>query len=316
MTNLDAGQCPADGHGVTVLHGGLSSHDSPRRHSGSAGGNDSKDRAAVPAGSQGSIASQDSEQPSWRPGTATDPWPAWAQPQLHRAVSIAQGVANSGRGSALAGELYRRWFNPITAPPLELGRPLLPLAGLYRSAHAGSASRIVIDGMSVVDRHDVVGRDGWWRTWGDAWMPTRSRANAVRILLSPRPDALTSLIATVTAALLDDPAPWLLACPTDPQRLRRPASSVLYLPDVDALPDGLLDALQPILRTEIPPLCLPLVPGAALAEYPDNGMSFGEHRCHLLALALRTPLARKAPLHAIADVFTSHGIDPAQPHRS
>jgi hypothetical protein len=202
------------------------------------------------------------------------------------------------------------------APPVEPGRPWRPLAGHYRTAHAGSASRIDVDGMWIVARQDVVGRDGWWRTWGDAWLPTRSRANAVRIMLSPRPDALAAFVRTVTATLLDEPVPWLLACPTDAQGLRRPASSVLYLPHVDALPAALLPALRPLLRTATPPLCLPLAPGAALAESPDNGMSFGEHRCHLLALALGTGRARRAPLRAIAEVFSSHGIDPSAPHRS
>lgn len=314
--NPDAGLPPADGCGVTVLYGGRDGDSSPRRHGGPAGSTASQDRAAVPVGSLGSAAAQDLVQPTGRPDAATDPWPDWAQPQLRSAVSIALRCSAATRHTGLAGELYRRWFNPIMAPPVELGRPWAPLAGLYRTAHAGSASRIDVDGMSVVARQDVVGRDGWWRTWGEAWLPTRSRSNAVRIMLSPRPDALAVFVRTVTSTLLHEPVPWLLACPTDAQRLRRPASSVLYLPHVDALPAALLPELRPLLRTATPPLCLPLAPGAALAEYPDNGMSFGEHRCHLLALALGTARARRTPLRAIAEVFSSHGIDPSAPHRS
>ncbi|MCU1658908.1 MAG: hypothetical protein JWO57_3564 [Pseudonocardiales bacterium] len=314
----EGGRSPADGHRVTVLHGGQNSDDdTPRRHGNPAGcAGASRNRLIVPGGGWGSDAEQDHEVPPRRPDAASGRWPEWARPQLRSALSITRRVQASGRRTALANELYRRWFNPIVAPPVELGRPWLPLAGLYRSAHAGSASRIVIDGVSVVDRHDVVGRDGWWRTWGDDWLPTRSRSAAVRIMLSPRADALSAFVATITTALLGEPVPWLLACPTDGQRLRRPASAVLYLPHVDALPLGLLTLLRPTLRQVMPPLCLPLAPGAALAEYPDNGMSFGEHRCHLLALALRTPIARRAPLQAIADVFASHGIDPGQPYRS
>jgi hypothetical protein len=318
MTDLIAGSPPADGHGVTVLPGGLNSDDATRRHGGSAGCDAAPPSwLDVPPDRRGSVGEQDLEQPVRRPDTSTDPWPSWARPQLRRAVSISRRVTMSGgKTSAPATELYRRWYSPIVAPAIEIGRPWLPLAGLYRSAHVGSACRVLVDGMSLVDRHDVVGRDGWWRTWGDEWMPTRSRSHAARIMLSPRPDELGAFVTTITAALIDEPVPWLLACPTDRQRLRRPAACVLYLPDVEALPPNLLGLLRPSLQNVTPPLCLPLAPGAALAEYPDNGMSFGEHRCHLLALALCMPAARRAPLQAIADVFASHGIDPRQPYRS
>ena len=53
----------------------------------------------------------------------------------------------------------------------------------------------------------------------------------------------------------------------------------------------------------------------AVAGYPDNGMTFGEHRCHLIALALRRPASARDALRAIAETFTAHGIDPAQPYR-
>jgi hypothetical protein len=91
---------------------------------------------------------------------------------------------------------------------------------------------------------------------------------------------------------------------------------VLDLPSLDALPAGLVDDLTPLVRPVAPPLCLPLAAGVGAAEYPDNGMTFGEHRCHLVALALRHPSSARNPLRAVAAVFNAHGIDPAQPHRS
>jgi hypothetical protein len=74
-----------------------------------------------------------------------------------------------------------------------------------------------------------------------------------------------------------------------------------------------LRAARPLLRTDTPPLCLPVARGVAVAQYPDNGMTFGEHRCHLLALALRRP---GRSLGEIADVFAAHGVDPSRPYRS
>jgi hypothetical protein len=89
---------------------------------------------------------------------------------------------------------------------------------------------------------------------------------------------------------------------------------VLHAPDADCVAE-LLPDLVPLLEDTRPPLCLPLAPGVGLAADPDNGMTFGEHRCHLIALALGLPSARRAPLDAIAHVFTTHEIDPAEPYR-
>jgi hypothetical protein len=137
----------------------------------------------------------------------------------------------------------------------------------------------------------------------------------VRIVLSPAPHRLAAVVRAITGVLLDSAQPWALACATRPRRVRRCAAVILDLPSADALPDELLTALQPFLRPELPPLCLPLATGVALASHPANGMTFGEHRCHLLSLALRRPDARHDPLHAIAGVFSAHGIDPAAPHQ-
>jgi hypothetical protein len=45
-------------------------------------------------------------------------------------------------------------------------------------------------------------------------------------------------------------------------------------------------------------------------------MTFGEHRCHLVALALRHPSSAREPLRTIAAAFAAHGIDPAAPHQA
>jgi hypothetical protein len=230
-----------------------------------------------------------------------------------RAADVAARAAVAPDRPALAVELYREWFNPVVAPAG--GDLRRSLAGVYRAAHVGSRSRHAIDEMWVLDRHDVVGRDGWWRTWNDSWVPTRSRAGATRVLFTPIPnsDALAEFVGAATTHLRGEQAPWLLACATDPRRVRRSAAAVLYLPD-GVVPAGLVEAVQPMLADDTPPLCLRFGAGAALAEYPSNGMSFGEHRCHLIARALRTSAARRAPLRAIAATFSAHGVDPSAPH--
>jgi hypothetical protein len=238
-------------------------------------------------------------------------WPEWARAQLQAAQ---QFVATASDRGGLATTLYREWFcRPV--PDLSSWRATRPPAGVYRFAHAGTSRRVIADGLTVLERHDVLGRDGWWRTWGRRWTPPRSRPGAVRVLCTPSPDRLAEFVATVTAALLDSDLPWSLTCATDPRRLRRTGAAVLDLPSLDALPAGLLDALAPALLPAAPPLCLPLAAGVAVAGYPDNGMTFGEHRCHLIALALRGAADAQNGLQAIAETFAAHGIDPAQPYR-
>ena len=245
-------------------------------------------------------------------GTAADPrsrWAPWAVPQLEAAVEIMQAAPDTTG----AATLYRRWFTPTVAD-VPVRWPRRPLVGLYRSAHAGAPQRRP-DGHWVLARHDVVGADGWWRTWGEHWTPPRSRRGSVRLIFTPHAGRLAPFVTILTAALLDGTASWSLACALDPRRVRRVGSAVLDVPSLDCLPDGLLDELAPTLRAAAPPLCEPVAPGVGLAVPPPNGMSFGEHRCHLVALALRHPSSGTDPMRAIAAVFTAHGIDPATPHR-
>jgi hypothetical protein len=238
------------------------------------------------------------------------PWPDWARDQLEEAVAVAESVDDR---ISVARELYREWFNPRIARIVRLPRPLV---GVYRAAHAGSAHRRRTGGVTTVQRYDLIGPDGWWRTWGKAWTPPRTRPGSVRLMLTPNPDCLGVLVSTVTRALLDSDQPWSLGCATRPRRIARYGSAVLDVPGLDDLPAGLLDALVPLLRPVTPPLARPVAPGIGLAQYPDNGMTFGEHRCHLVALALRHPGGAGDPLRAIAAVFTAHGIDPAHPYRN
>jgi hypothetical protein len=238
-------------------------------------------------------------------------WPDWAVPQLLRGAEIASGHTSRAGHPGLATEIYRQWF----APSVDSGEPRTALAGIYRTAHAASALRTeVADIGSVLRRQDALGRDGWWRTWGTAWVPTRSRSSSVRVLFTPRSERLADFVWTVTAGLYESSVPWLLACATDPRRMRRLSSAVLYVPDPSALPTGMFAALEPLLVPELAPLCRQVAPGVGFARDPGNGMSFGEHRSHLLAVALHTRRGRRVPLAAAASVFRDHGLDPLQPH--
>jgi HopA1 effector protein family len=243
---------------------------------------------------------------------AAGPWPPWARSQLERAVTVAESAAD---GMSAAALLYREWFNPAVGDVSELVA-LRPLAGVYRAAHAGSRTRVRSGDLSVVTRNDVVRASGWWRTWGEDWTPPRARRGSVRLFLTPRPDRLADFVAIVTGRLLHERDPWSLALATDPRRIGRYGCAVLDLSSLAAVTRELVDDLELLLRPVAPPLCLPVADGIGAAEYPDNGMTFGEHRCHLVALALRHPSSARDPLRAIAAVFNAHGIDPSSPHRA
>ncbi len=241
-----------------------------------------------------------------------DRWPDWARSQLTDAVRIA---GRAPAGANVAALLHREWFLP-RVDGAGFGRPLRPLAGVFRAAHAGTGVRRTVGDLTVLARHDVVAADGWWRTWGESWTPPRSRPDTVRIVLTPHPGRLAAFVRTVTGALLDSSAPWGLACATRPSRMRRAGGAVLQLPDLDALPEGLLDELAGLLHPVVSPLGAPLAAGAALVVAPTTGMTFGEHRCHLVAVALRQPAAAADPLGTIASVFAAHGVRPATTWRT
>ncbi|MGN6605571.1 MAG: T3SS effector HopA1 family protein [Jatrophihabitans sp.] len=244
------------------------------------------------------------------PSNHPTPWPAWAAGQVHHAVALLAEAGHDAHGRRhTAAVLYDEWFAPIITDDLPLVRPL---TGVYRLAHAGAASRRTAPDGVTVRRHDAIASDGWWRTWGERWCPPRHRRDWLRLLLSPHPHAAPAVVHEVTATLLDAEHPWVLGAATDARRLRRSGSIVLDLPHAGALPADLLVRLEPLLLPVTPPLSRPLALGVGLAETPDNGMTFGEHRCHLLALALREP---GPVLHELARLFVQQGLDPARPWR-
>jgi len=122
---------------------------------------------------------------------AAGPWPGWARPQLAAAVAIAERAPDH---LGIARLLYREWFSPLLgAAAAPTARPMV---GVFRAAHAGSGRRLRTGSVSVVDRFDLLGPDGWWRTWGTEWTPPRSRRGSVRLMLSPRVDRLPDLVRT------------------------------------------------------------------------------------------------------------------------
>lgn len=236
---------------------------------------------------------------------AADHWPHWAQAQLEQAIALA---SRAPAGTSVTTLLVREWF----AAPLggvDALRVRRPLVSAYRSAYAEGARA---GGHAPAARH-VLGADHWWRTWGAHWTPPRTRPGSVRLVLSPRPERVADVVRLVSSRLAASTAAWSLNVATQPSRVRRVGSAVLDTASIEDVPPLLLTELAPLLRPVTAPLALPVAPGIGLTHHATSGMSFGEHRCHLIALGLRRG---GEPLGAIADVFAAHGIDPTAPYRS
>lgn len=218
--------------------------------------------------------------------TAAGSWqrfPDWAARELVRAVAIARATPHP---AGLTTSLHRRWF----VQPLE-----------------AAAARVDLPH----DRRGLMAADGWWRTWSRVGAP-RQR-DTVRLLLSPRPDRAGAVVRTVIAALDGSELAWALACATSRSRLGCSGAVALDLPAAAPLPASVFADLAPALAPVVPPLCLPVARGVGLASRP-RGMSFGAHRCRLVALGLHRDDAHDDPAAAIAATFAAHGVDPQAPH--
>ena len=103
--------------------------------------------------------------------------------------NLRHASAHGASGIASLPELYRTWFNPRSrGQPIEPAHVARWPACTARRTRA-AASRVIRDGVATVCRQDAIGRDGWWRTWGEQWRPRQSRESSVRVVLTPRPDA-------------------------------------------------------------------------------------------------------------------------------
>jgi len=99
------------------------------------------------------------------------------------------------------------------------------------------------------------------------------------------------LMAGLTGALNDRGLAFRLKVIAHPDCFTRRDAAVLYLrgDDFDTAAPALADvrgAVAGEIGAAVPAFTKPLAPGVAVAENPTEGMSFGWHRCGLLAEAI------------------------------
>ncbi len=183
---------------------------------------------------------------------------------------------------------------------------------------AGSATLGLLpregDEVVAIDRGGALVTDGWWRTWGGGWNVRSPEPNLSRLYFAPRFDTLPALINALTTVLVESGRPWMLKTGVDEDSLNRADAIVLYLQDAEhVLRDAVIEAAAPLVRPiPGPPLTSPVRPGIAWSEDPNDGRSFGENVCALVAewLVVRGVGRQRS----LSETFLSAGIDAAAPH--
>lgn len=133
------------------------------------------------------------------------------------------------------------------------------------------------------------------------------------------------LVAAVSRELNRFQVPFRLKCFSDPTLYTRLDAAVLFMdqssaPIIARLLPRLVATVAAYLKPGVPLFTRPLAPGLGFAEDPGaDGLSFGIHRCRVLAAALWDAHVRGAAdlqqrLEAVARSFERHGLDPRRPH--
>lgn len=169
--------------------------------------------------------------------------------------------------------------------------------------------------------HPMSTAPAWWTTWG-----TRGPAPStmVRVYWNCPPMLAPTLLNGLIQIAERHRVRYTLKCPSASRLFARVEPVVLYLgipewttvkPNLRALHAGLARHL----RGTVPPLTLPLGRGAALAEDPCDGSSFGQSRASavadgIIAAAALGVVSETDTVDVIAGRLTAHDIRPDRPY--
>ena len=180
------------------------------------------------------------------------------------------------------------------------------------------------DRVSVTRRRDAV-IEGSWRTWSVSWPAggTTTGVALARVYWSLSTSALPEAAARFTSILPIDYA-WALKILIEPSAATRSDATILYFQanDLAHFKPAILElraSLSDLLKGSTPPLTRPIAPSVSVAEDPGGTVSFGEHRCQLIARAVASDPAvlRESStfLVSLSKVFEAEGMDLRQPDR-
>lgn len=212
--------------------------------------------------------------------------------ELDRAVHVARKAMSLGhlqRPEGLTRFLYQRWYLGLSPQ------------------HADVPAQ----------RHHA------WQSWSQQWTKEHASAGSelVRLYLTCAPHTSLHAISLVLDRARSWDVPWRLTSTATSTAVPAADATVLYFPvslvaDLrPALSDLVVD-LQPFLASAVPALTLRIGRGAALAQNPADGRSFGEHRCGLVARSVIDSRAfhHKEQVIRTMRTFQAAGIDPRRPY--
>ena len=131
-------------------------------------------------------------------------------------------------------------------------------------------------------------------------------------------------VATATALLNESRLPFRLKVLKHPYAYHRADAGVLYLRRSDrsrleAVIGRIYSAVASGLRPEVPLFTKRLADGLGVAEDPDGSLSFGQHRCRIVAESLWQSFQsgefdRGRRVETLASAFRRAGLEPLRPH--
>jgi hypothetical protein len=167
---------------------------------------------------------------------------------------------------------------------------------------------------------------GYYMAIGDG-VARHSRASVrplIRLYWHLTPETAVPFMAMLTEHLNGAGVPFRAKVLNTPYAYHRADAGVLYLErpwyrrSSDLLA-RIYRGLQGRLRQEVPLFTRPVAAGLGVAEDPANGMSFGQHRCHLIALASWTSFIRgettlDARASTLAELIKAAHLNPSRLH--
>jgi hypothetical protein len=194
---------------------------------------------------------------------------------------------------------------------------VLPVARVCLPPRPGDAVR-------VVARRDALDEaSAFWFTYSADWDESSVPPSLVRVYWNVRRRSAPALVGALTGGLAAAGTTYSLKVAVGDGDVDRPDRAVLYLTrDAFAVATPAIrrahHELAGALLSYVPRLTRRLEPGLALADDPGTGESFGQHRCRLVADAIRgddggsaDPEGRAATVVAY---LAAAGLDPARPY--
>ena len=173
-------------------------------------------------------------------------------------------------------------------------------------------------------RESATLQPGFYFAFGEAGF--EDDAALVRVYWNVSPEGAPALTRAVVGTLNRWGVPFRYKCLSRRSLYPRTDAAVLYVarrawPLVRELVPEAHAAAAGALGADVPLFARPLAPGAALAEDPGNGESFGMHRCRLLAEGLCAAWragrrGTRERLHAVREAFARGGVSLDAPWRA